>query len=426
MLAVFALPFRVPISTGGRTVNLLVPLYLVVAAGILAASCPALPRPAASGRSWAPPAPPRTGLLGHPVGDDVAAGRHGRALRAADDLLQRRGQGGREPSSSTSPSALLFVLLSMVRWDASCCCAAWRSRSPRRSCSPASASSSTHRKSLFLNPKVVAANQFDNYFRVNSVFFDPSIYGRFLALVMIAVMHGGPVDRRPPRRDRGRVRARVAAGRARDELLAVEHRRPAARPGGARRVALGVRATLLTSAGVLAARAGGAAWLAPESLHFGLKGSSGSTSNATSGRTTLIEGGLKLFAKRPLRGLRLGLLRNASTRRSPDTTNQNAVLGVAHDPRDDRRRAGHRRAGAVRGAPASAPSRCCSAAPGARPRGSRSRPASPPWCCTPGRTPTSSRTRSPGPCWRSARRSPRLGPAGGGVAEPLDAQAVGP
>ena len=43
------------------------------------------------------------------------------------------------------------------------------------------------RKSLFLNPKVVAANQFDNYFRVNSVFFDPSIYGRFLALVMIAV-----------------------------------------------------------------------------------------------------------------------------------------------------------------------------------------------------------------------------------------------
>ena len=44
-----------------------------------------------------------------------------------------------------------------------------------------------YRKSLFLNPKVVAANQYDNYFRVNSVFFDPSIYGRFLALVMIAV-----------------------------------------------------------------------------------------------------------------------------------------------------------------------------------------------------------------------------------------------
>ena len=44
-----------------------------------------------------------------------------------------------------------------------------------------------YRKALFLNPKVVAADQYDNYFRVNSLFFDPSIYGRFLAMVMIAV-----------------------------------------------------------------------------------------------------------------------------------------------------------------------------------------------------------------------------------------------
>src|SRR4029079_5343540 len=42
-------------------------------------------------------------------------------------------------------------------------------------------------KSLCLNQKVVAANQYDNYFRVNSLFFDPNVYGRFLALVMVAV-----------------------------------------------------------------------------------------------------------------------------------------------------------------------------------------------------------------------------------------------
>src|SRR5271167_1777085 len=35
LLAMFALPFRLPISAGGRTVNLLIPLYLVVAAGTL-------------------------------------------------------------------------------------------------------------------------------------------------------------------------------------------------------------------------------------------------------------------------------------------------------------------------------------------------------------------------------------------------------
>jgi O-antigen ligase len=42
--------------------------------------------------------------------------------------------------------------------------------------------------------------------------------------------------------------------------------------------------------------------VAPPSLHFGLQGSNGSTSNATSGRTKLISGGLELFAQRPLYG----------------------------------------------------------------------------------------------------------------------------
>jgi O-antigen ligase len=42
--------------------------------------------------------------------------------------------------------------------------------------------------------------------------------------------------------------------------------------------------------------------LAPSSWHLGLNGNSGSTQNATNGRTKLIEGGLELFAKRPLQG----------------------------------------------------------------------------------------------------------------------------
>jgi hypothetical protein len=42
LLAVFTLPFRLPISTDGRTVNLLIPLYLVVAAGTLTHLLPRL------------------------------------------------------------------------------------------------------------------------------------------------------------------------------------------------------------------------------------------------------------------------------------------------------------------------------------------------------------------------------------------------
>src|SRR5207248_11287029 len=42
LLVATALPFRVPIALEGRTVNLLVPLYLVIAAGTLACLLPRL------------------------------------------------------------------------------------------------------------------------------------------------------------------------------------------------------------------------------------------------------------------------------------------------------------------------------------------------------------------------------------------------
>ena len=42
-------------------------------------------------------------------------------------------------------------------------------------------------RELLLNPKVIASNQVEEYFRVNSLFFDPNIYGRFLALVMLGL-----------------------------------------------------------------------------------------------------------------------------------------------------------------------------------------------------------------------------------------------
>ena len=48
-----------------------------------------------------------------------------------------------------------------------------------------------------LNPKVIASNQIEEYFRVNSLFFDPNIYGRFLALVMIGLASGLLWAKRP-------------------------------------------------------------------------------------------------------------------------------------------------------------------------------------------------------------------------------------
>jgi O-antigen ligase len=157
------------------------------------------------------------------------------------------------------------------------------------------------RKALFLNPKVVAANEFDNYFRVNSVFFDPNIYGRFLALVMIAVT---AVVLWASRRRDVLVGAAVLAWLLAGLVTSFSQSSIAALLLGLAVLAAwrwDVRGTLYLSAGILALGVA-LVLLAPASLHFGLKGTGGSTSNATSGRTKLVSGGLELFSQRPLQG----------------------------------------------------------------------------------------------------------------------------
>src|SRR5438105_7456088 len=171
LLAIAALPFRLPISAEGRTVNLLIPLYLVVVAGTLVLLVPRILRrrePAPRGLEWLLAATLALYALQSAYSTDAA--------KAAENL-----------AFFYIPFALLFVLLRDVRWT----------RGLLLSCLAVAAGIAVvlagvgfieyGRKELFLNPKVVAANQYDNYFRVNSLFFDPNVYGRFLALVMIAI-----------------------------------------------------------------------------------------------------------------------------------------------------------------------------------------------------------------------------------------------
>jgi O-antigen ligase len=64
--------------------------------------------------------------------------------------------------------------------------------------------------------------------------------------------------------------------------------------------------------------------VAPPSLHLGLTGKGGSASNATSGRAKLIEGGLRLFADRPVQGFGPGSFAQ-EYRRHEHVTNSNAT-----------------------------------------------------------------------------------------------------
>jgi O-antigen ligase len=315
LLAVFALPFRVPISADGRTVNLLIPLYLVVAAGTLVLLLPRLTgrarrreqAPAAVGerlpglRDWSSWLTPR-GLEWLLFG---AAGLYAlQGIYSADHA-----KAAENVAFFYVPFALLFVLLREVRWTRGLLLACLAIAVALAVVFAGVGFVEYYRKALFLNPKVVAANQYDNYFRVNSLFFDPSIYGRFLALVMIALSTlvlslGFAAGARAVR-----TREVLAGAAALAWLLAGLVTSFSQSSIVALLLGLAVlaawrwqlRATVYVSAGVLAL--GGALLLiAPASLHFGLKGSGGSTSNATSGRASLVSGGLELFAERPLEG----------------------------------------------------------------------------------------------------------------------------
>jgi O-antigen ligase len=158
------------------------------------------------------------------------------------------------------------------------------------------------RKHLFLNPKVVQANEYDNYFRVNSLFFDPNIYGRFLAIVMIALTTVVLWSRR---QREVLIGAGVLAWLLAGLVTSFSQSSIAALLLGLAVLAAyrwDVRATIYVT-GAIAAIAAVVVLASPPSLHFGFSGSGG---NATSGRTKLISGGLELFANRPVYGYGAG------------------------------------------------------------------------------------------------------------------------
>jgi O-antigen ligase len=306
LLAIFALPFRLPISTDGRTVNLLIPLYLVIAAGTLGQLAPRWLSRRSPETPRRRPIPLEWLLLGAVVLYAVQGAYSADHTKAAENV-----------AFFYIPFGLLFMLLRDVRFT----------RELALECLGVAVALAIvfagvgfveyYRKTLFLNPKVVAANQYGNYFRVNSLFFDPSIYGRFLAMVMIAITTVVLWSRR--RRD-VLLGAGLLAWLLAGLITSFSQSSIAALLLGLAVLAAyrwDARATAYV-AGALLAIAAVIVLAAPPSLHFGLSGSGGSTSNATSGRTKLTSGGLELFAQRPLYGYGSGSFETES-KRAPRT-----------------------------------------------------------------------------------------------------------
>jgi O-antigen ligase len=286
--AAATLPFRVPIASGGSTANLLVPLYLVVAAG---AAAYALPRLAGRERPEGGRPP---GALEWALAATLAL--YGIQSSYSADF----GHALENVVFFYVPFALLFALVARVAWT------------PRlaRVCLGVLVVLALAlvgvgfveyaTRHLFLNPKVIASNQLEDYFRVNSLFFDPNIYGRFLALVMLLLAGWLLWARRQREVVAGALLLAVLWGGL--VLTFSQSSFTALLVGlailGAMRWS--VPWALMLSGGALVVGVAFVA-LAPGAVHLDL-GSSKSADKATSGRYDLIKGGLKLFERAPLVG----------------------------------------------------------------------------------------------------------------------------
>ena len=153
---------------------------------------------------------------------------------------------------------------------------------------------------LISNEKVLAANDLKPYFRVNSLFFDPNVYGRFLAIVMVTL--AGVLLWAPARRDVARVAVGLALLWAALVLTLSESSFAALLVGLAVLAALRWRSLpvlAVCGAGILI----GVVLLVAAPGQLGLHTSSFSdVDSASSGRAKLIRGGLGMAADRPIAG----------------------------------------------------------------------------------------------------------------------------
>jgi putative inorganic carbon (hco3(-)) transporter len=298
-----ALPLRVPVHVGGQTSHLLIPLYLVIAGGLMSFAYGALAG-SSNGRDD-----------GHPRPDASAAGTANwppvvwlyRVLAATLILYAIQTAYSEDVSNAIEnasfflvPFAVMLMLLTEVRWTRRVLGGILVAVTGMALIFAGVAFVEYAVRDLILSRgNLLQSNQLHLYFRVNSLFYDPNIFGRDLALVLVAL--GAYLAW-----SRGTLVA-IAAGAVAGVLMVA--------------LALSYSITsfvalfagLLTVAvlrwGVRWALAGGAAALVCGALVLVVIGTghsdvrvTKSSSEAARGQVNLVKGGLTLARRRPIWG----------------------------------------------------------------------------------------------------------------------------
>ena len=171
VLALAAVPVRIPVTVGDTSANLLLPLYVVVAGAALALAWE-LRREDRRERELGP--------LAWPVALLVLW--FGVSALWTDDVRE----GAISLFFFVLPFSLLAFVLARLPW-----------RPPRLTWLYGLLASMALvfagvgiwqwlTRDVFWNPKIIVGNAYAPFYRVNSVFWDPSVYGRFLVIAILA------------------------------------------------------------------------------------------------------------------------------------------------------------------------------------------------------------------------------------------------
>jgi putative inorganic carbon (HCO3(-)) transporter len=169
--ALACFPARIPVSVGSTDANLLVPLYGVVAAAALGLAW-ALVR--GDGRTR------ELGPLAWPLAAFVAW--TGLTILWVDDLRQ----GAIALLFYYLPFGLLAVAVARLRWERRWVVWLYAQLVAMAAVFAVIGVYQWRTRDVFWNPKVIVGNAYAPFYRVNSVFWDPSIYGRFLVVAILA------------------------------------------------------------------------------------------------------------------------------------------------------------------------------------------------------------------------------------------------
>ena len=299
LLALACVPIRIGVHLDGSSTKLLVPLYLVIAGGTVLLLWDLL---AGDDRAR------ELGLVATPLALFVAW--TGVSLLWTHDVHE----GAIEMLAFYVPFTLLALSIARLPWQTLGMRAVYLLLTLMGIAFAIVGFYQYETRDIFQNPKVITANAYAPLFRVNSVFWDPSIYGRFLVLAMLPSLVVLVRERL------GRLSLAVVATLAvmwAGLLISFSQSSFAALlviVAGASFLLWRWRALLVivVAAAVLAGIAVAQPQVRLRLQHHTLHG----LNEATSGRASLVAGGIRIARAHPVRGVGVGGFKRAYAKRA--------------------------------------------------------------------------------------------------------------